>query len=498
MYYINTLKRELVDTNAYKLQPSLSERVIVDGHGCHTALHFGVKAKENQDKVPTLYWLPKLHKKPYKARFIANSSSCTTTELSKLLTSCLTAVKKHVIKYCEKVYERSGKNLFWSIKNSGEILDKLKARDFNATSLSTYDFSTLYTTLPHNLIKDKLIDLIERTFQREGSPYLACSDRNAFFTSEKPKKYHAWSCQNVCDALTFLLDNNFIRFGTKLYRQVVGIPMGTNCAPLVADLFLFCYERDFMMSLSDDKQADVIDAFNTTSRYLGDILNINNVCFGDMVSQIYPSELQLNKANASDTEAAFLDLHLSISNDIASTKIYDKRGDFGFEIVDFPFLDGDVPRSASCGVCVSQLIRFAGASSYVTDFNTRGGLLTRRLLGQGCRCRRLRKAFSGFCGRYYDLVSGFRVGLRSLLRQGLSEPDFCGDLVCGLGRIVGSGGFSAQFVGVVSHYGGVGYGVGVLRRAACLVVNPIMVGNFSFLFNCTPVGRTSDSMMVPT
>ena len=116
-----------------------------------------------------------------------------TTELSKLLTSCLTAVKKHVIKYCEKVYERSGKNLFWSIKNSGEILDKLKARDFNATSLSTYDFSTLYTTLPHNLIKDKLIDLIERTFQREGSPYLACSDRNAFFTSEKPKKYHAWS-----------------------------------------------------------------------------------------------------------------------------------------------------------------------------------------------------------------------------------------------------------------------------------------------------------------
>ena len=180
-------------------------------------------------------------KDPIKQDFIANSSSCTTTELSKLLTSCLTAVKKHVIKYCEKVYERYGKNLFWSIKNSGEILDKLKARDFNATSLSTYDFSTLYTTLPHNLIKDKLIDLIERTFQREGSPYLACSDRNAFFTSEKPKKYHAWSCQNVCDALTFLLDNIFIRFGTKLYRQVVGIPMGTNCAPLVADLFLFCY-----------------------------------------------------------------------------------------------------------------------------------------------------------------------------------------------------------------------------------------------------------------
>ena len=90
------------------------------------------------------------------------------------------------------------------------------------------------------------------------------------FTSEKPKKYHAWSGQNVCDSLTFFLDNIFIRFGTKLYKQVVGIPMG-NCAPLVADLFLFCYERDFMMSLSDDKQADGIDAFTTTSRCLDDI-----------------------------------------------------------------------------------------------------------------------------------------------------------------------------------------------------------------------------------
>ena len=133
--------------------------------------------------------------------------------------------------------------------------------------------------------------------------------------------------------LRCMLDNIFIRFGTKLYRQVVGIPKGTNCGPLVADLFLFCYEIGLIMSLSDDKQADVIDAFNTTSRYLEDILNINNVYFDNMVSQIYPSELQLNKANTSDTEVAFLDLHLSISDDIVSTKIYDKRDNFDFEIV---------------------------------------------------------------------------------------------------------------------------------------------------------------------
>ena len=200
------------------------------------------------------------------------------------------------------------------------------------------------------------------------------------FTSEKPKNYHAWSCK-ICDTLDFLLDNTFIRFGTKLNRQVVGILMGTNCAPLVADLFQLSNERDFMMSLSDDEQADIIDALNTTSRYLDDILNINNVYFDTMVykSDIYPSELQLNKPITSDTEAAFSDLHLSISNDIVSTKIYNKRDDFDFEIVNFPFLDGDVPRSTSYGVYIYQLIPFARASRHVADFNTRNKLLTQKL-----------------------------------------------------------------------------------------------------------------------
>ena len=92
--------------------------------------------------------------------------------------------------------------------------------------------------------------------------------------------------------------------------------MGTNCAPLVADLFLFCYERDFMKSLTKEKRYDMIDAFNSTSRYLDDLLNIDNIHFEHMVHRIYPAELQLNKANASDTEAAFLDLNLSIHNEM--------------------------------------------------------------------------------------------------------------------------------------------------------------------------------------
>ena len=167
----------------------------------------------------------------------------------------------------------------------------------------------------------------------------------------------------------------YIRFGTKLNRQIVGIPIGTNCAPLVADLFLFCYERDFMKNLSSDNQADVIMAFNLTSRYLDDLLNIDHPYFEGMGNQIYPPELQLNKANTSNTEAPFLDLHLSISNGFVSSKIYDKRDDFDFDIVNFPFLDGDVPRRPSYGVYISQLIVFARVCSHVDDFNIRNKCL---------------------------------------------------------------------------------------------------------------------------
>ena len=161
-------------------------------------------------------------------------------------------------------------------------------------------------------------------------------------------------------------------------------------------LILFCYERDFMKDLSSDIQADVIKAFNSTSRYLDYLLNIDNPYFEGMVNQIYPSELQLNKANTSDTEAPFLDLHLSISNGYVSSKIHDKRDDFDFDIVNFPFLDGDVPRRPSYGVYISQLIRFARVCSHVDDFNTRNKCLTAKLLKQGYRYHKLRKAFSKF------------------------------------------------------------------------------------------------------
>ena len=238
------------------------------------------------------------------------------------------------------------------------------------------------------------------------------------------------------------------------HRQSVGIPMGTNCVLFVADLFLFCYERDFMMSLFADKDAEIIEAFNSTSRYLDDLLNIDNTYFG-MVKRIYSTELQLNKANSTDTEAPFLNLHLAISDGFISSKIYDKRDDF--DIVNFLLLDGDIPRATSYRVYISHLIWSAKVSIHVTDFFTRNQILTAKLLKQGYRYHKLRKTFSKLYRRHYELVSKFNTGRIFLLKQGLSELEFYGDLVYKFKKIVRRNDFSDKFRKIIIRYKRIGY-----------------------------------------
>ena len=178
-----------------------------------------------------------------------------------------------------------------------------------------------YDTLPNNLIKGDLVDLIERIFQTAGSNCIVCYDRHAFFTSDAVRNYNLWSYQRVFEALTFLLDNIHIRFGSPLNRQIVGISKGTNCLPLVADLFspvmrdTSCCLFQMLTNLELLKLS-----IHSTSRYLDDQLNIDNNFFDSMVNHIYPPELQYNKANVSDTDASFLDLPFPISAGFVRTK----------------------------------------------------------------------------------------------------------------------------------------------------------------------------------
>ena len=188
-----------------------------------------------------------------------------------------------------------------------------------------------------------------------------------------------------------------------------------------------------------------------------------------------------------------MDLNLCISHGTFSTKIYDKRDDFDFDIVNFPFLDGDVPRRTSYGVYISQLIRFASVLN-LNDFNYRNKALTVKLLRQDYHYFKFRKAFTKFYRRHSALLEKYSVSLKTLLQQGISEPEFYGDLVYRFRKIVGKSNFSEQFRKLINRYKRIGYSLDIMRQTACLVVKPIIVDGYASLFNCTTAVRASDSM----
>ena len=191
-----------------------------------------------------------------------------------------------------------------------------------------------------------------------------------------------------------------------------------------------------------------------------------------------------------DTCACVQSVHLAaikrtrvgcISNRTVSTKIYVKRNDFYFDIVNFPFLDGDVYRLTSYGVYipVSQLIRFARTSSNLSDFDCRNKALTAKLLKQGYRYFKLRKTFSKVYCRHSALVEKNNVSLKTLLQQGISELEFYSDLVYRFRKIVGKSNFSEQFRKLNNRYKWIGYSLDIMRQTACLFINPIIIDGYA-------------------
>ena len=154
--------------------------------------------------------------------------------------------------------------------------------------------------------------------------------------------------------INFLIDNIFVECGGEIFQQVVGIPMGTNCAPLLADIFLYSYEAEFIQTLIKSGKRHLAKSFNFTYRYIDDVFSLNNHKFSDYVYDIYPVELEIKETTDDQYHSSFLDLLLEIDKDgRLRVKIYDKRDDFNFDIVNFPFLCGNVPQSPSYGVYIS-------------------------------------------------------------------------------------------------------------------------------------------------
>ena len=151
--------------------------------------------------------------------------------------------------------------IFGPLKNSSEVIEKLRLRNFQGSQVSSFDFSTLYTSLSHDLIKAKVLSLVNWCFNRESKSYLCTSLKAGFFSNKKYDSYWCWSCAELCEAFTFLMENIYVQFDGMLYQQIAEIPLGTNCSRFIADLISYCYERDFMSDLQKSKRHDLIDMF---------------------------------------------------------------------------------------------------------------------------------------------------------------------------------------------------------------------------------------------
>jgi hypothetical protein len=427
-YYNMVLAKELgINTNGGSTGNSTytkcdkSEKDIVAEHLLFLLKH-QIVPDSKCHSLPSMYWLPKLHKNPYKSRFIAASSKCTTTKLSLLLTKGLEKVQQYMHNRSSVIFGNSGINSMWILKNSQSLLDSISASHIDFyDSITTWDFSTLYTTIPHSDLITRINSLIKKTFEKNDNRNLLINERTAFFSDDDDKNgYVKFSCKQFSELFKFLIGNIYVKLGDEIFRQVIGIPMGTNCAPLLANLYLFSYEYDFMMGLLKKKQLHLARKFNSTFRYIDDLISLKNPYFKENISKIYPKELELKETTESNNGCSYLDIFFFRGdNDRLNSKIYDKRDDFNFSIVNYPFLDSNIPSRPAYGVYISRLVAFARACSSLSDFVYRHDLLARKLLLQGYNIKSLRNTFSKFITKYSDLVAKYNIQLSKFLKDHL-------------------------------------------------------------------------------
>ena len=245
-----------------------------------------------------------------------------------------------------------------------------------------------------------------------------------------------------------------------------------------------------MSNLQKSKRFDLIEKFNDTSRYLDNIFTIDNPEFAEHIPDIYPRELQLNTANTSDKEISFLDLNIKVIGGNIHTSVSDKRDDFGFSIVNFLWLSGDVPRLPSYGIYISQLVRFARCCTSVFDLHSKNLQITSKLSTQGYRYHKLRKTFGKFFRSYSELLSKGAISFQDYVSQGITHPVFYGDLVYKFRRVKGEANFISSGSKIVKRLRHHQYDPEIIERTIGLVLGPFTALYRSFLKRCTLTNKS--------
>ena len=306
-------------------------------------------------KLPFFFGIPKFHKNPIKFRFITSSVATAFKDIAVMINSCLDQLYNHIIANADI------HNLILS--NSKHVIDSIK--DVHIQSVISYDFTTLYTNIKLDLLLDSISSLISKFWP------LDCKFKynNRFFSKD-----------DILIILKFSLNNNYVKAGDIIFKQIIGIPMGASYSVNLANLFLFYYENSYLSTVDNSIQ------FKYSFRYIDDLLAVNNSIISDVINDMYPPSLALELTNAPPfTSVDYLDLNISIGSDnLPVFKLFDKRSLYSFQILGFPHISSNIPDFISFNTYTGQIYRFFNLCyNNPVDFIKNTKLLSQKFMNNG-------------------------------------------------------------------------------------------------------------------
>jgi hypothetical protein len=386
-FYIDLVLKEVGfhsgGNDTYELCDNPKDQIIDDLRKKSTQL--GIIPTTDSLTLPFIQITPKMHKNPIGSRTIISSRRCVTKQLSKDIGKCLKLVFQNLTKYCNTIFNATHINPMFIISNNKPITETINHLGIGRRleKVATYDFEKLYTNLKHEDISVAMSEAVNIGFANNDR-HIKITSFKAFWATSKENN-RCISKEELLKMLSTLINNAYFSVGNKTFRQKIGVPMGTDCAPLIANLFLFSFEFKYVMNLL--KSGNFKEAINLRHvyRYIDDITIINDAdFFHNNYKDIYPNSLTLKKINTSNLKADVLDISIEIKNDKSFiSSVYDKRDDFDFSIINFPHMKSNINKKMAYNVYKEEIRRYLRICSSHTTFGDKCLQLEQNLVNKG-------------------------------------------------------------------------------------------------------------------
>jgi hypothetical protein len=389
-----SLQKEIMHCNNFKAMPLAESNII--NYGIRINSKFNFKCDTTAYKLPFMYLIPKFHKNPVKFRPITSSVSTVFKPINIFLNSFLDQLYGFIRSSTNVLYKN---NLI--INNSSQVMECIE--DIEAYTIHSYDFTSLYTKIPLQLLQEVIFELVDEYWPPNR---LFSYNYNRFIISE------------IKDILVLGLKHNYVKYKNSIFQQTVGIPMGANYSVHLANLFLFYYEHEFINNLT------IKDTYKFTFRYIDDLLAINNCNISNDIYHIYPSCMTVENSNFFPfQEANYLDLKISVINDKYSIELFDKRRLFNFKIYSFPHVSSNIPIYMVYNTFSAQIGRITKICfNNICNFTLNIRILFEKFMENGYQRRELIKLFLVFKKKHLYASSFLELFVNSKEGSSLLTP----------------------------------------------------------------------------